>query len=211
MVERYMRQSALAGQGLDGRRTVRRGEAGVALDERRFPAIVDLRGKAKDKAFMAAAEKLLGVALPTVPNSVVSAKGVGVAWMSPEEWWVIARSDQPDAERRLAAKLREGLAGLRAAVTEVGESRCCILVSGPRAGDLLAKGCPVDLHPKAFGGVGRSAQTLLAKATVFVHQTAEDETAGPSFEVYTTRSFADYLWSWLEDAAQEYGVAIHGA
>jgi sarcosine oxidase subunit gamma len=107
--------------------------------------------------------------------------------------------------------LREGLAGLRAAVTEVGESRCCILVSGPRAGDLLAKGCPVDLHPKAFGGAGRSAQTLLAKATVFVHQTADNETAGPSFEVYTTRSFADYLWSWLEDAAQEYGVAIHGA
>ena len=56
MVERYMRQSALAGQGLDGRRTAARGEAGVALDERRFPARVDLRGKALDKAFMAAAE-----------------------------------------------------------------------------------------------------------------------------------------------------------
>jgi sarcosine oxidase subunit gamma len=211
MVERYMRQSALAGQGLDGRRATERGEAGVALDERRFPAIVVLRGKAKDGAFTAAAKKVLGIALPTTANSVERGKDIAVAFMNPEEWWVISDSDALDAEARLAAKLREGLASVRAAVTEIGESRSCILVSGPRARDLLAKGCSVDLHPKVFGGVGQSAQTLLAKATVFFHQTAEGETEGPSFEIYVTRSFADYLWSWLEDAAQEYGVSVQGA
>ncbi|NIO38860.1 MAG: hypothetical protein GTO41_00860, partial [Burkholderiales bacterium] len=30
----------------------------------------------------------------------------------------------------------------------------------------------------------------------------------PSYDIYVHRSFADYLWRWLEDAAQEYGVAI---
>ncbi len=211
MVERYMRQSALAGQGLESRRADERGEAEITLDERRFPAIVVLRGKAKDRAFMAAAKTALGIALPTTPNSVELGKDITVAFMNPEEWWVIAHSDALDAEARLAAKLREGMAAVRAAVTEIGESRSCILVSGPRARDLLAKGCSIDLHPKAFGGVGRSAQTLLAKATVFFHQTAEDETEGPSFEIYVTRSFADYLWSWLEDAAQEYGIVVQGA
>jgi hypothetical protein len=28
----------------------------------------------------------------------------------------------------------------------------------------------------------------------------------PSFHLYTRRSFSDYLWHWLEDAAREYGV-----
>ena len=30
----------------------------------------------------------------------------------------------------------------------------------------------------------------------------------PSYELYVQRSFAEYLWLWLEDAALEYGVAI---
>ncbi len=31
---------------------------------------------------------------------------------------------------------------------------------------------------------------------------------GPTFEVYVLRSFAEYLWAWLEDAGREYGVSV---
>ena len=31
---------------------------------------------------------------------------------------------------------------------------------------------------------------------------------GPVFEVYVLRSFAEYLWAWLEDAGREYGVSV---
>ena len=31
---------------------------------------------------------------------------------------------------------------------------------------------------------------------------------GPVFDIYVLRSFAEYLWAWLEDAAQEYGVTV---
>ena len=38
------------------------------MGEKPFPAIVNLRGQANDKAFMAAAKKVLGVALPKKPQ-----------------------------------------------------------------------------------------------------------------------------------------------
>ena len=30
----------------------------------------------------------------------------------------------------------------------------------------------------------------------------------PTYDIYVLRSFAEYLWLWLEDAAQEYGLAV---
>ena len=33
----------------------------------------------------------------------------------------------------------------------------------------------------------------------------------PHYEVYVTISFADYLWNWLERAADEYGLAVIAA
>ncbi len=40
---------------------------------------------------------------------------------------------------------------------------------------------------------------------LFADESAEQ---GPIFEVYVLRSFAEYLWAWLEDAGREYGVAV---
>ncbi|MEE9184627.1 MAG: sarcosine oxidase subunit gamma family protein [Acidimicrobiia bacterium] len=36
----------------------------------------------------------------------------------------------------------------------------------------------------------------------------EGSAQGPAFDLYVPRSFADYLWAWLEDAGTEYGVAL---
>jgi sarcosine oxidase subunit gamma len=90
-------------------------------------------------------------------------------------------------------------------VVDVSDSRAVITLSGPRALDVLAKGCPLDLHPRVFSP-GRCAQSLLAKAHVLLHRVDD----APTFEIYVHRSFADYLWTWLEDAAAEYGMAVRG-
>ena len=47
----------------------------------------------------------------------------------------------------------------------------------------------------------------LAKAPILIRQVD----ATPSFEIIVRRSFADYLWLWLEDAASEYPFAIEAA
>ena len=204
MVESYLRQSPLAHLGLAGRPHHKGMVPGVTLSESPFRGIVNLRGKPDDKAFLAAAQLALGVGLPLEPNSKAISGQARVLWLSPEEWWIVTPGEGPE----LADKLRQALAGQLFAVTDVSESRTCIRVGGPSALDLLAKGCPLDLHPKVFTE-RHCAQSLLAKANVVLDRVAgAEDDQGVQVEVYVLRSFADYLWRWLEDAAREFGLAI---
>ncbi len=208
MVEAYRRQSALAHLGLDGRAQPSRGTAGVTLAERPHRGMVDLRLDPTDETAMNAFAEAFGFALPVEPNTTAGNGEASALWLGPDEWWLVVPGPEPVAGRELADKLRAALADGFAAVTEVGESRTCIRIAGPKARALLQKGCPLDLHPRAFGA-GACAQTLLAKATVAIHLSADESVAeGPVFEVYVLRSFAEYLWTWIEDAGGEYGVTV---
>lgn len=200
MVETYLRQSALAHLGLEGRAPADETEAPVRMHERVLPAAVNLRGDSDDPDFLEAVTLAAGLDLPLAPNSVKGDEGRAALWLGPDEWLLLHHDGEPGAENHLAAKLREALAGRHSAVTEVGESLACIRIAGPRAADVIAKGCPLDLHPGVFGGPGRCAQSHLAKTAVTLHQVSEE----PAFDVYTRRSFSDYLWHWLSDAAREY-------
>lgn len=203
MIEPYLRQSALDHLGLAGR-AGDGGAAAVRLHERILPVAVNLRGDAGDAAFVEVVRNALGLEPPSAPNTVAANENGALLWLGPDEWLAVQQGAAPGAEAQLADRLRGALGSLHAAVTEVGESLCCIAVAGPKARDLIAKGCPLDLHPRAFGGTGHCAQSHLAKAAITLHQTGDE----PSFDLYTRRSFADYLWRWLEDAAREYGVAV---
>lgn len=201
MPEGMLRQSPLAGLGLKGRGQAERGTAEVAMAERPFPGILDLRGDPAQAGFAAALEVVLGFALPTEAGSVAGGPERRALWLGPNEWWIVT----PQVDTALAAKLRDAVAGEHAAITEIGDSRTCIRISGARAADVIAKGCPLDLHPSVFSA-GRCAQSVLAKADVTLHQ-LDDE---PSYDLFVLCSFADYLWRWLEDASQEYGLAVLG-
>jgi len=207
VTEPYLKQDGLAHLALEGRAVESRGEAGVALAQKPYPAILNLRGNPSDQTFMQAAGQALGAALPVIANSSLSIEGAEVLWLGPDEWWIISRVDASESAEP-AQRLRDALGNVHAAVTEMGDSRVCLQVSGPKARDLLAKGTSLDLHPGVFGGPGHCAQTHLAKTIVVLHQTSEDPQDGPTFEIFVLRSFADYLWRWLEDAAQEFGAAI---
>ena len=200
MAEEPPRQSPLAHLRLSRRAVSDAGDARVRLAERPFRAQVNLRGDAGEDAFRAAAEAALGLVLPGEPNTAAAAGGRAALGLGPDEWLVVA--PQGDVNE-IARALRQALSGRAAAVTEVGELRTVIAVSGPRARDVLAKGCTLDLHPREFGP-GRCAQSTVGTVDVIVHQTEEV----PSYELYVQRSFAEHLWLWLEDAALEYGVAI---
>jgi sarcosine oxidase subunit gamma len=212
VADSFLRHSPLAHLGLAGRAGAFEAgtaiEAGVTMGERPYRGLVNLRGPAGDKAFADAVQKALGAALPVEPNTTTGKGDVAVFWLGPDEWWVVTPSDGPAT----ADKLRAALAGQKAAVTDVSESRTCIHIRGAQARNLLAKGCPLDLHPRVFAA-GQCAQSLCAKAMITLHQVANDDTedgkdGGPAYDVYVLNSFAEYLWLWLEDAAQEYGLRI---
>ena len=200
MADAYLRQSPLDHLGLPARAVADPGAAGVLACERRFLTKLNLRGDAAGPAFQGAVKPALGFVPPAQPNTVDGKRDRYALWLGPDEWLVVA---PPGAETKLLKALRAALAEARGAVTDVSEGRTVLRVAGTRARDVLAKGCPVDLHPRAFGP-GRCAQTRMAKALVIVHQLDE----GPTFDLFVERSFSDYLWHWLEDAALEYGFAV---
>jgi sarcosine oxidase subunit gamma len=191
-----MPRSALEGAPLRPR--------GVHLGERQGLGKIDLRGDPHDRAFMAAVGRVLDLLLPTEPCTSAAKGQIAALWLGPDQWLVTCQAhDAPG----LIEALRTALADVHAAITDLTDGRAAFRLAGPNARDVLAKGTPLDLHPRAFPP-GSSAQTLLAKASVLIHLLDDDPERGASFDVYVARSFAHYLWMWLEDAGREYGVLI---
>jgi sarcosine oxidase subunit gamma len=179
---------------------------GIRLGERRLGKI-ELRGDPGDRAFMAAVGRALDLLLPSEPNTTARRGGLAALWLGPDAWLLTC----PTAEiATLIASLREALSDVHAAITDVSDGRVALRLLGPNARDVLAKGCPLDLHPRAFA-TGSCAQSLLAKASVLLHLLDDDPQHGPTFELYVARSFAHYLFAWLEDAGREYGVQVETA
>ena len=176
----------------------------VRVVERPFLAQVGVRvfgarSGLPDPAGLSAAEAALGFPLPAEPNTVAGAGGTDVLWLGPDEWLVVSA---PGAEAALEAELAEALAGL-GSVVDLSANRTAVQVVGPRARDVLAKGCALDLHPRAFG-MGRCAQTLLGRAQVVLEQLAEEPL---TYGLLVRNSFAAYVATWLLAAAEEFSSA----
>jgi sarcosine oxidase subunit gamma len=196
MAERLVRRPALAADQLQPR--------GIRLAERTGLGKIDLRGDPAERAFMTGVGRVLDLLLPTEPNTTASKGSVTALWLGPDQWLLTC----PAADVALFMNtLRQALADSHTALTEVSDGRVALTLAGPSARDVLAKGCPLDLHPRVFKA-GQCAQSLLAKADVLMHLRDDGPEAGPTFDLYVARSFAPYLWGWLEDAGRESGVQV---
>ena len=196
----YLRQSALAALGLAAK--ARKGSAGgpgVVLHERSHRAQLCLRG-GSGADFEERVESVLGVRPPLESASSARSGDTSLLWLGPDEWLAVF----PDERREeLLSALRDALAPLHAAVVDVSHARSVVALAGPHARSVLQKGCHLDLHPLRFRA-GNVAQSRFALCHILLHQTDD----APAYDLYVQRSFARYLWSWLEDAAAEYGVSI---
>jgi sarcosine oxidase subunit gamma len=167
------------------------GEA-VALRELRFPAQVDVRADA-------AAAAALG--LPVEPGTTAARGERAVLWLGPDEWLVVG----PDGDAEgIARDLQTGAGAGWVTTVDLSANRTVLELGGPRAREVLAKGCTLDLHPRGLEP-GRCAQTALARAQVILEATAPD-----TFRIYVRGSFATYLATWLMDAMAEYSVEDDG-
>ena len=137
-----------------------------------------------------------GTPLPTVPNTWVPTSDGWLVWLGPDEWLLTSTGISPEA---LEEELRTELRPAGGTAVDVSAQRIVLRISGPRARDMLAKGCSIDLHPRVFGP-GSSAQTTLGQAGVVL--LALDD----GFAVLVRSSFAGYLATWLLDASLEYTV-----
>jgi sarcosine oxidase subunit gamma len=126
-----------------------------------------------------ALETLLGV---KVPKKIGATEG-GIACLGPDEW--LMRADA-------GTTIPMGQ-GLPLAVTDVSERSVCLIVEGPRAANIIATGCPLDLDQFA---VGRATRTIYETVEIILIREAKDR-----FHVEVWRSFAPWLWTALTNAA----------
>ena len=142
----------------------------------------------------AAAERVgsaLGLLLPTQPNTVSTTGQRSALWLGPDEWLIV--DDGPPASE---SDVRAAFAPEWGAVVDVSAHRVLFQIQGPTARDLLAHGCPLDLHPRVFGP-DQCAQTLLARSAVILWQTDP----APTYRILVRASYAGHIARWLADAA----------
>ncbi len=172
-------------------------QGGVYLQEQKLLGHLVLRGSVDNAAFMAGAEKVLGVALPR-PLQSAEAGDLSVRWISPDEWLVIV----PGAKAfPLERDLRAAMGG-HFAIVNVSGGQTVLSLSGPNAVDVLKKTTPYDVHDRNFP-VGKVVTSVFAKTQAVIRRTGQD-----SWELVIRRSFADYAWLWLQDASAEYGLVV---
>lgn len=150
--------------------------------------------RAKTEA-IAPLSRALGVKLPEQPKTSAQAKASRLAgrialWIGPDEWLVV---DPNGADlMALCAKVKK-----RHSAVDVSHRNTAILVSGEAAQSVISAGCPQNLSPDVFP-VGACSRTIFGKAEIILLR-EEDQL----FRVECWRSFSDYVFAFLADAARD--------
>ncbi|WP_460848536.1 sarcosine oxidase subunit gamma [Nocardioides ultimimeridianus] len=173
------------------------GPRNVRVSESRFTTMISVRVEPGSAAASAIAE-VLGTALAARCGEVASHGPHSVLWMGPDEWLVVSEMSADLLRPELVAVARAAGDG-SPAIVDVSANRTVLELSGAAARAVLEKGCPTDLHPRAFGP-GTAIATTLARVPVLLWQ------VGPTtYRLLPRSSFAQYVASWLLDAMQEFG------
>jgi sarcosine oxidase, subunit gamma len=146
----------------------------------------------------AAIEELLDVCWPTITGHVARGRA-DILCIGPADWLVLApESDGAALGRRLGLAFE----GSATRATDVSQALVRIQIKGAEVRDLLAKACSLDLHPPLFP-LGRALRTRFVGMPVIVHCTGT-----ATFELLVTRSYAEFLLSWLGDAQLEFETSV---
>lgn len=156
------------------------------------PRIQALRLRGFDSQILRTLDRALAIELPRDPNRAVGTSMRAIA-LAPGEWLIVGGTVHNDV--LLAATVDAAVAH----VADIGEGRVVYAVSGRRSRDLIAKACPIDLHPRAFGS-GRAAQSVLAQVSVLIDQPSDEAV----FHIYADASYAYHLNLWFADAVLEF-------
>lgn len=156
--------------------------------------MIDLRGFASDRKFMAAAKQALGIELPKQPRTSMSWGEIKVLWLSIDQWLILV----PRAKvTELLAALDRALAGIHSLAVDVSDMRAVIRLEGEGGREVLMKGCSLGLLSGEYGP-GTVRRMRFAEIAALLHVIEDDV-----FDVYVFRSYADYAWDYLLATARE--------
>jgi len=156
-----------------------------------------------------AEEAMGGMKLPTKPNTMTAYTSDSyVLWMSPDEFMIDMPYEGPNgSDAAVLQALTSALAGEFALVADVSDQMAGIGLGGDLWREVWSKVCALDIHDSVFKP-GDCAQTVAAKANIVFYGPDATADRGDRVRLYARRSFSQYLFMRLEDAALEYGVSL---
>jgi sarcosine oxidase subunit gamma len=175
-------------------------DAGIIIHEQAYMGHLNLRGNPEDEIFRNGVTEVLGIDLPIEPGRFSGSNESRLYWLGPNEWLaIVAGGTEAEAE----ARLRQTLSG-HFSVVDVSGGQTLVNLSGEAVDRVLKKSSVYDFHSSQFTP-GRCVQTRFAKASALISKNVDH-----SFDLVIRRSFSDYLFRWIVDAASEYGIEVKG-
>lgn len=152
--------------------------------------MIDLRGRAGDRDFLAAARSVLELDLPTAPRSSAAWGEIQALWLSTDQWLILC----PRAKTaELLARLHQALAQVHGFAVDVSDMRTIIRLEGDEARALLLKGSSLDLLSPDYPA-GAVRRLRFAEIAALLHVVSEKPDV---IDLYVFRSYATYAWDWL--------------
>ncbi|MEO8847790.1 MAG: sarcosine oxidase subunit gamma family protein [Casimicrobiaceae bacterium] len=193
--------------------------ADLSIARMSVAAAWNVQGDATRTTLPADFARMFGVPLPQAPNTTfraVAATGfahsTGAAqggrlialWLGPRSWLLVESTrDAKPAQLVDFDGHRDALNASGGALFDVSASRVAFTLRGAHAGDVLARGCPLDFGLQAFAP-GTCAQSVFGPvSTLFYRHIARD-----AFTLLVARSLSADAWHSLCRAAAPEGYVV---
>lgn len=171
----------------------------ITLAEMPIAVAWNVQGDASRADFTDQVVRQFSIALPIAPNTTARSDALIAFWLGPRSWLLVAESAGSPPLADFIEK-RNALNATGGALFDVSASRVAYGLAGARAADVLATGCPLDLHSRAFRA-GDCAQSVFGRVNALLYKTDD----APTFMIMVARSFARDAWQALGLAAAQYG------
>ena len=155
-----------------------------------------LRGKKRE--FLTNVGKNLNMILPTEANTSTTSDKLIAIWLSPDEWMIVSNelvskeTNKYELKEMLFNSISKSTLG---AVIDVTDQFVQLELKGENIYEIFSAGSPYNFN-EFKEKKGLTAQTVLNHIDVILHHKEENV-----INLFVRRSFAEHLWSWIEDSA----------
>ena len=157
---------------------------------------INLRGKKRE--FLTNIGKNLNMILPTEANTSTTSDKLTAIWLSPDEWMIVFNEliSKDTNKNQLKDMLFDSISKTNlGAVIDVTDQFVQLQLKGKNIYEIFSAGCPFNFN-EFKEKKGSTTQTVLNHVDVILHHKDEN-----IVNLFVRRSFAEHLWSWIEDCA----------
>ena len=168
------------------------------LSIREISPIMKLNLRGKKREFFTTVGKNLNMILPTEANTSTTSDKLTAIWLSPDEWMIVSNElvNKDTNKYELYEILFNSISKTNlGAVIDVTDQFVQLELKGKNIYEIFSAGCPFNFN-EFKEKKGSTTQTVLNHIDVILHHKEENVV-----NIFVRRSFAEHLWSWIEDSA----------